>query len=126
MPTPGSKPHERILLADAADEADQGRVRAARDLQREVRRLRLQRGDIDRALILERLAREDRNRDRHVLQILPAAACGHDDVGAADGGGRVGIGRGGDFLVGLRRGLRGERRGDGDRGERGAEFEGGE
>ncbi len=71
---------ERILLADAADEGDQGRVGAAGDLDGRVRGLLLQRRDVGGAGALKLLGRQSRNGDGHVLQLLVAATGGDDDV----------------------------------------------
>ena len=73
-------------------------------------------------LRLERLARISGDGDRHVLQVLLAAAGGDDDVALVLGRPRLGGGRGArrSRLV-----LGAERRGGGQRGERGADLEGG-
>ena len=86
---------QRVLLANAADEGDQGRVRAARRVQRQTGRRTGQFGDVGRALVLERLGRDGGDRHRHVLQRFRATAGGHDDL-AQRGGflafrGRLGV-----------------------------------
>ena len=127
----GLEAPERVLLADAADEADQGRVGAARDLQRSVRRALHHRGEVDRALVLERLAVERGDRDRHVLQALRAAAGGDDDIGVARSAllRAVRIGERGLFLrIGGRRLVLGESGGSkgGQRDQRRAELQAGD
>ena len=76
----GLEAPQRVLLAHAADEADQGRVGAAGDLHRGVRRLLLQGRDIGRAGLFQPLGAEGRDRDRHVLQLFVAPTGGDDDV----------------------------------------------
>jgi hypothetical protein len=125
---------DRILLADAADEGGQRGVGAARGLQRDVGRGVGDVGEVDRALALERLALISGDGDRHVDQIFRPTPGRDDDVlllGRAAfverlvGGGGLVLLRG----VGLRRGILGLRpergRSGGDRGDRGAEAEGG-
>ena len=51
---------QRVLLADAADEAGQSRVGAARDLDRGVRRLLLQGGDVGGAGLFQSLGADGR------------------------------------------------------------------
>ncbi|MNQ44173.1 hypothetical protein D3C85_579200 [compost metagenome] len=71
---------QRVLLADAADEAGQGRVGAARDLDRGVRGLLLQGGDVGGASLFQSLGADGGDGDRHVLQRLFTATGGDDDV----------------------------------------------
>src|SRR3546814_1829614 len=71
---------DRVLLADAADEGAERRVRAARDFERGVRGRRANVGDVDRAGLFERLARVSSDRDGNVDQAFVAAACRHDDL----------------------------------------------
>ncbi|MNE43756.1 hypothetical protein D3C80_1379480 [compost metagenome] len=71
---------QRVLLADAADEGDQGRVGAPRRLQRQAGRRTGQFGDVRRALLFQLLGRESRDGDRHVLQGFFATAGGDDHV----------------------------------------------
>ena len=76
----GLEAPQRILLADAADEGDQRRVRTTGDLDRRVRRLLLQGGDVAGTRALETFGAQGRHRDRHIFQGFVAAACGDDDV----------------------------------------------
>ncbi len=106
----GLEAPQRVLLPDAADERDERRVRAARDLQREVGRGLLQPGDVERAGVVEALRRERGHGDRHVLQALVAAPGGDGDL----------LDTGGPVLAGRRRilgehGRDGKQRGDGGR-----------
>ena len=79
------KAPKRILLADAANETDEGGVRTTRDLQRHVRCLVLQGSDIDSALRSERIARNCGDRNRNVDQAFFSAAGGDDDFAACIG-----------------------------------------
>ncbi len=87
----GLEAPQGVLLADAADEAGQGRVGAARDLDRGVRGLLLQGGDVGGAGLFEALAVDGGDGDRHVLQALLTATGGDDDV--IDTGGLLGLRR---------------------------------
>ena len=69
----------RILLADAADEGRERRVRPARGFQRDVGHHGGNVGHVERAALVELGAAEGGNRDRHIDQSLLAAAGGHDD-----------------------------------------------
>ena len=73
---------DRILLPDAADEGAERRVGAARYLERHVRRGVADVGDVERALILERLAAVGGDGDRHVLEIFRTAARGDENFTA--------------------------------------------
>ena len=95
----------RVLLADPADERAQCRIGRAAGFERHVGNGLGQRGDIGRALIGELVARDRRDRDRHVEQAFLAAACGDDDRVAIILGGGGSIAR---IAGGLR-----ERRGGG-------------
>ena len=76
---------EWILLADTADESDQRRVTAARDLQGEVGYGLLQDGDVGRAELFEISARKRADRDGHVLQGLRASPGRDGDFFECDG-----------------------------------------
>ena len=127
MPTPASKPPTGSCWPTPRMKARKGIVGAARIFERDVGGSVGKVGDVDRALGFQRFARISGDRDRHVLQILLAAAGGDDDVGG------IGLGAGGivDRLVDLGRfvfgiGL-GECRDRGcQSGEGAAELEGGE
>ena len=80
----GFEPPKRVLLTDAADEADQRRVRSARDLKRHIGRLVLQSSDVDSTLCRERFARNCTYRDRDVEQAFLTAAGGYDDFAFSD------------------------------------------
>ena len=87
----GLEAPKRILLADTADEADQGGVGAARDLDRGVGALLLQDGDVRGAGLLQALGAEGRHCDRNLPQGFLAAAGGDDDfvhLGGLRGHGR--------------------------------------
>ena len=102
----------RILLADAANEGGERRVGAARVLQCRIGRHGLKVGQVDRADLLELLAGDRGDRDRHGEQRFLTTARGHDDVAAVVGG-RLRVGRSRSRRV-LRKGRGGEqgRRGD--------------
>ncbi|MNQ79182.1 hypothetical protein D3C85_941160 [compost metagenome] len=85
----GLEAPQRILLADAADEAGQGGVGAARNLDRGVRGLLLQGGDVGGAGLFQTLAADGGDGDRHVLQRFFAAARRDDDV--VDAGSLLGL-----------------------------------
>ncbi|MND89640.1 hypothetical protein D3C80_817040 [compost metagenome] len=76
----GLEAPQRILLADAADETGQGGVGAARNLDRGVRGLLLQGGDVGGAGLFQTLGADGGDGDRDVLQRLFTAAGGDDDV----------------------------------------------
>ncbi|MNX84186.1 hypothetical protein D3C86_1159740 [compost metagenome] len=82
---------QRVLLTDPADKARQGGVGAARDLDRSVRGLLLQGGDVGGAGLLQTLRTDGGDSDRHVLQAFLAAARGDDDV--VDAGGLLSVRR---------------------------------
>ncbi|MNJ30382.1 hypothetical protein D3C77_249800 [compost metagenome] len=81
----GLEAPQRVLLAHAADEGDQGRVRPARRLQRQAGGGAGQFGDVRRAFLLQLFGREGRDGHRHVLERFVAAAGADDDV--VNGGG---------------------------------------
>ena len=68
----GLETPQGILLADPADEGGQGGVGAAGNLQRQVRRGPLKRGDVAGAAQIELFARIHRHRDRNVDLALRA------------------------------------------------------
>jgi hypothetical protein len=104
---------DRILLADAADEGGQRRVGAARRFQGHVRRGVADVGNVERALILQLLARISGDRQRHVGDALDPAPGGDEDHLVLVGCGlRVADLRRDRLVLGVERG-RGSERGGG-------------
>ena len=90
----GLEATNRILLADAADEGGECRIGAAGNFERHVRRELSDFGDVGRADVFKLFAREGRDGQRNVLQVLFATLRSHDnDVASGRLIGILSIGR---------------------------------
>ena len=71
---------QRVGLADAADEGGKRRRLVAALIDRQVRHLGLELGDVGRSGLFEPVAGDSGHRDRHLLEVLFALAGGDDDL----------------------------------------------